>query len=96
MGDGGPFQETGMTHREGVMVPVLAIGFFCLSNLSTGQGQSLSKSSRRTSSGVKPTLRNDIPHGNTVLWRQPADISTRDLLDGEGGKEDRPKGHSLF
>jgi hypothetical protein len=31
-----------------------------------------------------------------LLWREPSDISTRDLLNGPGGRERRPKGRLTF
>ncbi|HEX8852429.1 MAG TPA: hypothetical protein VF754_03025, partial [Pyrinomonadaceae bacterium] len=30
------------------------------------------------------------PTGTPVLWREPADISTRNLLDGPGGEAMKP------
>jgi len=33
---------------------------------------------------------------NRLLWREPTDISTRDLLNGPGGPQRRPKGRLTF
>jgi hypothetical protein len=64
-----------------ITVTVLALGF--LVALSPGK--------------VKPTSPKTAPvAAATVLWREPADISSRDLFYGPGGKEHVPHGTFTF
>jgi hypothetical protein len=46
---------------------------------------------------VKPAAPKDAPtSGAPVLWREPADIASRDLFDGPGGKDHAPHGKFTF
>src|SRR6185295_6234224 len=39
---------------------------------------------------AKPKEKKKLPSGTAVLWREPSDISSRDLYLGPGGAEMRP------
>src|SRR5215207_4073407 len=43
----------------------------------------------------KPKEKGESPTGTPVLWRDPGDISTRDLLAGPGGEEKKPELSSI-
>src|SRR6476660_4053921 len=40
--------------------------------------------------GLAKPKEKKLPRGTAVLWRQPSDIASRDLLDGPGGESMRP------
>ena len=73
-----------MISRFRTLPTLLALAMLCLSNPVSGETakRAISKSLPGDASGV--------------LWREPTDITSRDLLYGAGGKEHEPKGPFRF
>lgn len=74
-----------MTSRFRTLPTLLVLAILCLSNPVSGEitKRALStKSLPRDASGV--------------LWREPTEIASRDLLYGAGGKKHEPKGPFRF
>ena len=44
----------------------------------------------------KPVAKIDAAKGTPVLWRDPGDITSRNLFYGPGGKAHEPRGHVYF
>jgi hypothetical protein len=75
-----------MTCRLHAATAVLMGAFFYLPNQIAGQ--SISPASRKFISIPKNAIRD----GKAVLWRQPTDIPSLDMLNGKGGKANLPRG----
>ena len=74
-----------MTSRFRTLPTLLVLATLCLSNPVSGETTKRALSSKslpREASGV--------------LWREPTDIASKDLLYGAGGKEREPKGPFRF
>src|SRR5689334_15825762 len=63
-----------LTHRRRALVIALVI-LSCFSTLNIGSAKPKEKK---------------LPKGTAVLWRQPRDISSRNLFIGPGGESMRP------
>jgi len=65
---------------------VLRVGFSLCAILVSSFGDPVEGIAQRRQSAQAPDV------GTAVLWRQPPDIASRDLLHGAGGKTNQPPG----
>src|SRR5215208_4678479 len=61
-----------------------------LSACAPAVGQNEAQQSETKKEEKKEEKKETVPQGTPVLWREPADISSRNLLLGPGGEEMKP------
>src|SRR5947209_8626573 len=80
-----------MLRRRSIFLCWMLVIMICAWNVSPAQ----TPPSGRTKQFKEKKLPR-IGDAPAVLWREPADITTRDLFWGPGGKEHAPKGKLAF
>ena len=73
-------------------MPVKIVLAFLIALLCSGASAGAVKKKDKAVKAPEETTRNVL----TVLWRQPNDVSTRNLYFGPGGKRDQPQGPFTF
>jgi ribosomal protein L12E/L44/L45/RPP1/RPP2 len=72
------------------LIVALAAAALTLSACSPAVGQNEASQSQTKKEEKKENKKESVPQGTPVLWQEPADISSRNLLLGPGGEEMKP------